>query len=125
VICVYGCHDEEDLTGYSASGRVIGAMADLAVATHGYPSIDSHRSCMELRAGFADPRKAQVIVDRTEAIAWALHEARAGDVVVIAGLGDRRLTPDAAEKELINDCEIVRQLLRDRKVPLSHQRMVA
>ena len=36
----------------------------------------SHRACMELRSGFADRRKARVILDRDEAIAWALREAQ-------------------------------------------------
>jgi len=125
VICIYGSHDECDLTEYPAAGRVIGAMADVAVVTHGYPSDGSHRSCMELRTGFADVRKAQINVDRSEAIAWALDEARAGDTVVIAGMGDRTHTPVEADGELINDCEIVRQLLRGRRTPMSHQRLAA
>jgi UDP-N-acetylmuramoyl-L-alanyl-D-glutamate--2,6-diaminopimelate ligase len=125
VICVYGSHDECDLTEYPAAGRVIGAMADVAVVTHGYPSDGSHRSCMELRTGFADVRKAQINVDRSHAIAWALDEARAGDTVVIAGMGERAHTPLEAEGELINDCEIVRQLLRGRRTPMSHQRLAA
>lgn len=125
VICVYGSHDECDLTEYPAAGRVIGAMADVAVVTHGYPSDGSHRSCMELRTGFADVRKAQINVDRSHAIAWALDEARTGDTVVIAGMGDRAHTPAEADGELINDCEIVRQLLRGRRTPMSHQRLAA
>jgi UDP-N-acetylmuramoyl-L-alanyl-D-glutamate--2,6-diaminopimelate ligase len=125
VICVYGSHDESDLTEYPASGRVIGAMADVAAVTHGYPTDGSHRSCMELRSGFAGPRKAQVMLDRTQAICWALDEARAGDVVVIAGMGERRHSRIELNAELINDCEIVRQHLRGGRTPVSHQRMVA
>jgi UDP-N-acetylmuramoyl-L-alanyl-D-glutamate--2,6-diaminopimelate ligase len=125
VIGVFGSHDECDLAEYPAMGRVIGAMADVGVATHGYPSDGSHRSCMELRAGFADSRKAKVVVDRKEAIAWALHEARAGDTVVIAGMGERSHTPTETGGELMNDCEIVKQLLWKRRTPMSHQRLAA
>lgn len=125
VICVYGSHDEYDLTEYPATGRVIGAMADMAVVTHGYPTDGMHRPCMELRAGFADPRKAHVTVDRTAAISTALETAQAGDVVVIAGMGDRAHTPGDVDGELFNDCEIVRHLLRRRRNSMSQQRMVA
>jgi UDP-N-acetylmuramoyl-L-alanyl-D-glutamate--2,6-diaminopimelate ligase len=125
VIAVFGSHDECDLTEYPAAGRVIGAMADVGVVTHGYPSDGSHRSCMELRTGFADSRKAQVIVDRKEAIAWALNKARSGDTVVIAGMGERAHTPTDAGGELMNDCEIVKQLLWKRRTPMSHQRLAA
>jgi UDP-N-acetylmuramoyl-L-alanyl-D-glutamate--2,6-diaminopimelate ligase len=125
VICVYGSHDEFDLTEYPAAGRVLGAMADVVTATHGYPSDGSHRSCMELRAGFAEPRKARIVVDRTEAIAQALREARAGDAVLIAGMGHRAHTSSATDGELVNDCEIVRHLLRGRRNPMSQLRLAA
>jgi UDP-N-acetylmuramoyl-L-alanyl-D-glutamate--2,6-diaminopimelate ligase len=125
VICVYGSHSESYTTEFPAAGRVIGAMADTAAVTHGYPSDGSHRCCMELRTGFADSRKAQVIVDRREAIAWALNAARAGDTVVIAGMGERAHTPTDVDGELMNDCEIVKQLLWKRRTPMSHQRVAA
>jgi UDP-N-acetylmuramoyl-L-alanyl-D-glutamate--2,6-diaminopimelate ligase len=125
VICVYGSHDENDLTDYPASGRVIGAMADVAFVTHGFPTDGSHRSCMELRTGFADARKAQVVVDRKEAIARALNAAQAGDTVVIAGMGERAHTPTETGEEFLNDCEIVKQLLRGRRTPVTHQRLAA
>jgi UDP-N-acetylmuramoyl-L-alanyl-D-glutamate--2,6-diaminopimelate ligase len=125
VIGLFGSHDESDLGEYPAAGRVIGAMADVGVVTHGYPSDGSHRSCMELRAGFADVRKAHVIVDRKEAIGWVLNEARAGDTVVIAGMGERAHTPTEIVGELMNDCEIVKQLLQKRRTPMSHRRLAA
>jgi UDP-N-acetylmuramoyl-L-alanyl-D-glutamate--2,6-diaminopimelate ligase len=125
VICVYGSHDECDLTDYPASGRVLGAMADVVAVTHGYPSDGSHRSCMELRTGFADRSKAHIVVDRTEAIANALREARSGDAVVIAGMGHRVHTSSAEDGELINDSEIVRHLLRGRRNPMSQLRLAA
>jgi UDP-N-acetylmuramoyl-L-alanyl-D-glutamate--2,6-diaminopimelate ligase len=125
VICVFGSHDESDLTDYSASGRVIGAMADVAIVTHGFSTDGSHRSCMELRTGFADRRKAKVVVNRKEAIAWALEEACTGDTVVIAGMGERAHTPTELDGEFLNDCEIVKQLLWGRRTPVTHQRLAA
>jgi UDP-N-acetylmuramoyl-L-alanyl-D-glutamate--2,6-diaminopimelate ligase len=122
VICVLGPHDECD-TELQATGRVLGAMSDVAVVTHGYPGEGSHRSCMGIRAGFSEPRKAQVILDRVEAITWAVHEARAGDTVVITGMGERVHTPSAIDGELINDCEIVRQVLRGRQTATPHVRL--
>jgi UDP-N-acetylmuramoyl-L-alanyl-D-glutamate--2,6-diaminopimelate ligase len=124
VICVFGAHDECDLE-LQATGRVMGAMSDIAVVTHGYPSDGSHRSCMEIRAGFAAARKPQVILDRVEAIAWALHEAQCGDAVVIAGMGQRCHTLSANDGALINDCEIVRKILRGRLTATPQARLAA
>jgi UDP-N-acetylmuramoyl-L-alanyl-D-glutamate--2,6-diaminopimelate ligase len=125
LICVFGPHDDVDEAELSAMGRVIGAMADECVVTHGFPSYGSHRACMELRSGFADSRKARVIVDRTEAIALALNEARPGDTVMIAGMGDRRHTLSTMDEALMNDCEIARQILQEGFTEASHQRLAA
>jgi UDP-N-acetylmuramoyl-L-alanyl-D-glutamate--2,6-diaminopimelate ligase len=125
LICVFGAHDEVDQADLPAMGRVIGAMADVAVVTHGFPSDGSHRTCMELRSGFADPRKARVIVDRAEAIAWALQQARVGDTVVIAGMGERPHTPWDTDGAIVNDCEIVRQMLHGSWTTTSRQRLAA
>src|SRR2546421_12431868 len=87
-------------------------MADLAVVTNANRAADcQHRNCMELRSGFADVRKARIIIDRSQAISWALEEARVGDTVVIAGLGERPHTPWEPDNALANDCDIVREFL--------------
>jgi UDP-N-acetylmuramoyl-L-alanyl-D-glutamate--2,6-diaminopimelate ligase len=123
VICVFGSHDESDAE-LQAIGRVMGAMSDVAVVTHGYPTDGSH-ACMEIRAGLAEPRKSQVVLDRVEAIATALHEAKPGDTVIIAGMGERAHTASATGDELFNDCEIVRQILRGRLTATPHARLAA
>lgn len=112
LICVFGAGDDCDSTALPAIGRVIGAMADLAVVTNARSAEEGeHRSCMELRSGFADVRKAQVILDRQQAIRWALGEAQAGDTVVIAGMGERPHTPLDPSEACANDSDHVRRVL--------------
>jgi UDP-N-acetylmuramoyl-L-alanyl-D-glutamate--2,6-diaminopimelate ligase len=117
LICVFGASRECDTNELPAIGRVLGTMADLGVVTNACPAADGrHRSCMELRSGFADLRKARVILDRQQAIRWALSEAQAGDTVVIAGMGERPHTPLDPENALVNDFEIARSVLRGTPV---------
>ena len=121
LICVFGTGDDCDSTELPAIGRVIGAMTDVAVVTNAGPAADGrHRTCMELRSGFADVRKARIIIDRGQAIGWAMQEAQAGDTVVIAGMGERPHSPLDPEDALANDGELVRNALRGAmpKVPL-------
>jgi len=73
---------------------------------------------MELRSGFADVRKAQIILDRSQAISWALAEARPGDTVVIAGMGERPHTPLDPGAALANDSEIARGALHGATAPV-------
>lgn len=110
LICVFGAHNDCDRQALPGIGRVIGAMADAAVLTTSTDHDGSHRACLELRSGFAEPRKAQVILQRAEAITWALNEANAGDTVVIAGMGERSHRPPDANGA-VNDGELARQLL--------------
>ncbi|HEX5470753.1 MAG TPA: UDP-N-acetylmuramyl-tripeptide synthetase [Lacipirellulaceae bacterium] len=112
LICVFGASDDCDSVALSAIGRVLGAMADTTVITNACAAAEGrHRACMELRSGFADIRKARLILDRQQAIRWALAEAQAGDTVVIAGTGERPHTPLDPDGALANDSEIVRQFL--------------
>jgi UDP-N-acetylmuramoyl-L-alanyl-D-glutamate--2,6-diaminopimelate ligase len=113
LICVFGANDEGDASTWPAIGRVIGSLADAAAITHGRPrDFGSHRTCLEIRSGFADSARAQVILDRQEAIHWALSEAQEGDTVVIAGMGAEPHTPLGSEGALASDREVVENALR-------------
>jgi UDP-N-acetylmuramoyl-L-alanyl-D-glutamate--2,6-diaminopimelate ligase len=122
LICVFGASSDCESTELPAIGRVIGAMSDLAAITKGSPGeFGSHRSCLEVRTGFAELSKVQVILDRQEAIQWAIKEAREGDVVVIAGMGTEPHTPLGSEGALANDTEIVRETLRSVPAAVTHR----
>jgi UDP-N-acetylmuramyl tripeptide synthase len=106
-------------------GRVVGAVADLAVVTNNCGDASSHRSCVGLHGGFADRRKARVIIQREEAIAWALREARAGDTVVIAGMGERVSCAPHDDDPPVNDQAMVRQLLSGELAPAVKRQIAA
>jgi UDP-N-acetylmuramoyl-L-alanyl-D-glutamate--2,6-diaminopimelate ligase len=89
LICVFAADAEPESDDWPAMGRVVGALVDSAVITTNGPHASSHRACVALHGGFADRRKARVVIERDKAIAWAIGAARAGDTVVIAGKGDR------------------------------------
>jgi len=110
-----------DATELPAIGRVIGTMSDMAVVTNAGPAAEGrHRTCMELRSGFVDTSKARIIIDRSQAITWAMQEAKAGDTVVIAGMGERPHSPLDPADALACDTELVRHTLRGSlpRVPL-------
>jgi UDP-N-acetylmuramoyl-L-alanyl-D-glutamate--2,6-diaminopimelate ligase len=114
VICVFGAHGMEERPERQALGRVVGAMADVAVITSCRSRGEDRGSiCLEVRKGFSSENRPQVVTDRTAAITYALELARPGDTVIIAGMGDRghaALEPD--RDHLANDAEIARRVLR-------------
>jgi UDP-N-acetylmuramoyl-L-alanyl-D-glutamate--2,6-diaminopimelate ligase len=83
VIVVFGAGGDRDREKRPLMGGVAGELADRAIVTTDNPrSEDPAAIAAEVAHG-----RLEVIVDRREAIAAALADACAGDVVVIAGKG--------------------------------------
>jgi UDP-N-acetylmuramoyl-L-alanyl-D-glutamate--2,6-diaminopimelate ligase len=125
LICVLASPDNVDEAELRATGRVLGAMSDVAVISTSGRIDGSHRACIAIHSGLADRRKARVILDRHEAIAWALGEAAAGDTVLIAGMGDRPHTPCDTAETTVGDGAVIRSLLNGNLNIGSRQRLAA
>jgi UDP-N-acetylmuramoyl-L-alanyl-D-glutamate--2,6-diaminopimelate ligase len=91
VICVFGCGGDRDRGKRPLMGAVAAQLADVVVVTSDNPrSEDQHSILDQILEGVIGHRAEGpdvVTADRTEAIKQALTQARAGDVVVIAGKG--------------------------------------
>jgi UDP-N-acetylmuramoyl-L-alanyl-D-glutamate--2,6-diaminopimelate ligase len=126
LICVFGANENMDRDQLPALGRVAGSLADLAVITTNGPRCEGGRDfSRDIVGGFADPRRAHVILDRAAAIAWALDEAHDGDTVVLAGMGDR-LYPHANSNELPwDDGDVARYVLTGAPDSLAPHRIAA
>jgi len=91
VFCVFGCGGDRDRVKRPLMGRVAAAGADVVIVTSDNPrSEDPEAIIAEIVQGIMAERPEgpdRSIVDRRAAIELAIHEAREGDVVVIAGRG--------------------------------------
>lgn len=103
LICVFGAEGEEDRSPRPLMAGEVERRADLAVLTQTNPRCEPpNRILRDVLRGFERPAMVEVIPDRTDAIAWALSQAEAGDCVLIAGrgheehqlVGNRRLAID-------------------------------
>ncbi|MCA1687369.1 MAG: UDP-N-acetylmuramoyl-L-alanyl-D-glutamate--2,6-diaminopimelate ligase, partial [Actinobacteria bacterium] len=91
VICVFGAAGERDGAKRPLMGRVATRLADLSIiTTDDAYSEDPAKIAREVVSGAANGR-AEVLLDRREAIRRALLAAREGDVVVVAGKGHERV----------------------------------
>ena len=83
LIVVFGAGGDRDREKRPLMGRVAAAVADRAIVTTDNPrSEDPQAIAKEVAAG-----ALEIVLDRRAAIEQALADARAGDVVVIAGKG--------------------------------------
>jgi len=116
IITLFGCGGEKDRTKRPVMGEVAGRLSDLTILSSDNPkSEDPLKIISDIVVGLQKTNGKYIIEpDREKAIGLAIDEARAGDILLLAGkghenyqiLGDRTLEFD--------DREVARKALRDR-----------
>ncbi len=88
IICVFGSVGGRSFARRRELAQVSEELADLSVITSDNPCYEFPLSiCADIYSSFKDKTKAKIIVDREEAINYAIHEAEKGDSVLILGKG--------------------------------------
>ena len=93
LVVVFGCGGDRDRAKRPAMGAEASRAADRVVVTSDNPRHEDPDSIIsDVLEGIEPALRSKVVsfVDRREAIAYAISEADAGDVVVIAGKGHER-----------------------------------
>jgi UDP-N-acetylmuramoyl-L-alanyl-D-glutamate--2,6-diaminopimelate ligase len=108
VFCVFGCGGDRDPGKRPMMGAIAEARADVVVVTDDNPRTEDSRAIIgQILGGMRESDAAHVIADRAEAIHFALSEADAGDVVVVAGKGHEDYQLVGAEKRAFSDRLVV------------------
>ena len=102
--CVFGCGGNRDASKRPLMGAIAARAADVVIATSDNPRDESPAAILaDIVAGIAAPARARVVEDRRAAIALALAEAAANDVVLIAGKGHEDYQEMAGVKQPFSD----------------------
>jgi UDP-N-acetylmuramoyl-L-alanyl-D-glutamate--2,6-diaminopimelate ligase len=108
LFCVFGCGGDRDPGKRPLMGAIAEALADVVVVTDDNPRTEASSAIIgQVLAGLRTPEGAHVIADRAEAIHYALAEADAGDVVVIAGKGHEDYQVVGRETRPFSDRKVV------------------
>ena len=87
IYCLVGCGGDRDKLKRPLMAEIASRLSDYPVFTSDNPRTEDPVAILkDMEAGVVQ-NNYQTIVDRKEAIEYAIHEARAGDVVLIAGKG--------------------------------------
>ncbi len=112
LIALVGCGGDRDKSKRPLMGREGEKIADLLFITSDNPrSEDPLAIIADITAGLEAPAAARVQPDRRQAIAEALAEAQAGDVVVILGKGHESGQEFATHTIPFDDREVAREAL--------------
>lgn len=113
LICVFGCGGDRDKVKRPAMGRIAAELADGVIVTDDNPRGESPAAIVQQIMGGAGRREhVEVIHDRATAIARAIAEARAGDMVLVAGKGHEDYQIIKDQRIEFSDRETVEALLR-------------
>jgi UDP-N-acetylmuramoyl-L-alanyl-D-glutamate--2,6-diaminopimelate ligase len=114
VLVVFGCGGDRDPTKRPAMGAAAATFADVAVVTSDNPRHEDPAAIISaVLSGIPRGAPARVLTepDRRAAIALAFAEARAGDVVLIAGKGHETTLTIGDEQLPFDDRAVARELL--------------
>ncbi len=115
LIVVFGCGGERDHGKRPQMGAVAAAVADHVWLTDDNPRSEvGDRIIADIRAGIPAGVRVSVERDRAAAIEAAVWEARAGDVVLVAGKGHETYQQIGSERRHFNDAEQAHRALARR-----------
>ncbi|VFP86247.1 UDP-N-acetylmuramoyl-L-alanyl-D-glutamate--2,6-diaminopimelate ligase [Candidatus Erwinia haradaeae] len=111
--CIFGCGGDRDSGKRPMMGKLAERLSDFLIVTNDNPrSEDPVAIIRDILSGLVYPQTAYVIINRVQAITYAIKQAKINDVVLIAGKGSENY--QIFEKDNINysDKNIVLTLLR-------------
>jgi len=121
LITVFGAGGDRDRTKRPLMGMVAARLSDVVVITSDNPrSEDPQRIVDEINLG-AQPEirqrgaEALTMVDRREAIVYAVSQASAGDLVLVAGKGHEKYQEVGGQLLPFDDVAVAREALEARR----------
>ncbi len=114
LICVFGCGGDRDRGKRPEMGRIASDLADLVVVTSDNPRTEDPEAIIRDILPGVDSESPIVEPDRRRAVERAIHEAGAGDLVLIAGKGHETYQIVGRERRYFDDREVAREVLDGR-----------
>lgn len=113
--CLFGCGGDRDKGKRPLMGALAENLADKVILTDDNPrDEDGARIIVDILSGVEYRGDITVIADRTEAISFAVAEAAADDVVLVAGKGHEDYQLVAGEVLPFSDAELVVECMAQR-----------
>lgn len=117
VVCLFGCGGDRDRTKRPIMGEISGRLADFTVITSDNPRTEDPQAIIrEIEAGIKGTNAKYItIVDRREAIKYAIVNAQPQDVIILAGKGHETYQTFKDKTIHFDEREVVREILEELK----------
>lgn len=112
LVCVFGCGGNRDQGKRPLMGEVASRLADKVIVTTDNPRDEEPQTIAEaIEKGLAG--EYEIVLDRATAIAAGIKEAKAGDIVLIAGKGHEDYQEISGVKYPFSDESVASQVLKE------------
>ena len=112
-MCLFGCGGNLSKLRRYEMGEVSGKLADLTIITSDNPRNEEPQAIIDdikIGIGKTDGKYVEII-DRKEAIAYAIHNGQPGDVIVLAGKGHEDYQEIKGKKYPMDERDLIRDIL--------------
>lgn len=115
IVCVFGCGGNRSKARRFEMGEVSGKLADFTIITSDNPRFEEPQAIIDdIVTGIKKTDgKYITIIDRKEAIAYAIHHGEEGDVIVLAGKGHEDYQEICGKKYPMDERELIREILEE------------
>jgi len=113
LFCVFGCGGDRDPGKRPIMGELAARLCDHVIVTSDNPRSEAPRAIIDQVMGGVVEGDVEAIEDRQVAIFTAVHQARAGDVILVAGKGHETYQEIAGVRHPFSDREVARAALHE------------
>ena len=116
LVCLFGCGGNRSKLRRYEMGEVSGKLADLTIITSDNPRNEEPQEIIDdIKIGMAKTDgKFVEIIDRKEAIAYAIHNGEPGDIIVLAGKGHEDYQEIKGKKYPMDERVLIADILAGR-----------
>lgn len=115
LVCLFGCGGNRSKLRRYEMGEVSGKMADLTIITSDNPRFEEPQAIIDdIKIGIAKTDGNYVeIIDRKEAIKYAIEHGKPGDVIVLAGKGHEDYQEIKGKKYPMDERVLIQEVLQE------------
>lgn len=117
LVCLFGCGGNRARSRRFEMGEVSGEMADLTIITSDNPRFEEPQAIInDIKTGIHKTKGEYIeIIDRKEAIRYAIAHGRPKDVIVLAGKGHEDYQEIKGKKYPMDERNLIAEILQELK----------
>lgn len=117
LVCLFGCGGNRSKLRRYEMGEVSGKLADLTIITSDNPRYEKPQDIIDdIKVGISKTDGKYVeIIDRKEAIAYAISHGEPGDIVILAGKGHEDYQEIEGKKYPMDERVLIQEILQENR----------